>query len=274
MGGCACSLWAGQGLGDGGFGKGFDIRENVLWNDALVQNIFPRSPLPWQKKPSIVWEKAISSKVGFGMWLPASSGAGEGKWELAEGQASHWKREFCWPEKVDTRQRGEDGCKCAEFRRKGDFPISKNYFWLQGEFIQPSAISGWVLYWEDQAGGPVCAAAMVRCGVGLLRSSCCWLCRCWSTRSEAEALLEELAVFRGHSLQLSVAKRSSPTSRCVLLLFSLCQYQWLYWGGEDQMQSVHLLENWFSQPPPQTQTQTQSMVFSKNSSQFCLCQHW
>lgn len=46
-GSCVCSRWAGQGLGQGGFGLSFAIRENALWNDdVLVQTIFCRSSLP------------------------------------------------------------------------------------------------------------------------------------------------------------------------------------------------------------------------------------
>lgn len=124
-GSCVCSLWAGQGLGQGGFGMSFAIRENALWNGVLVQTIFCHFSLPWQKKPSIMWEKAVSSKVGFGVWLPTPPWQEKARKNVLRGRQS-LKRGFLLVEKEENRQRGEERCKSAEFGRKGDFPIRQN----------------------------------------------------------------------------------------------------------------------------------------------------
>lgn len=149
-----------------------------------------------------MWEKVISRKVGFRVWLPNSSEAGEGKEEPAENQASRSKREGCWSEKEETRQRTEDRCKHAQFGRKIRFSSKSKLFLITGRIshslqLPPELGAGCSIKKIRQ--DLVWAAETVCSGVALLG-----LCRCWSTRSDMEVLLEEPVLFQSHPLQLSL----------------------------------------------------------------------
>lgn len=121
------------------------------------------------EETSITWEKVVSSKVGFRVWLPNSSEPGEGKEE--EKQARHWKRQglLMWKRGNQAENRGQ--VQTCTVWKKMRFSSKTKLFLTAGRVsrsLQLPPELGAGCYIEKIRQGLMWAAVTVCNGVGLL----------------------------------------------------------------------------------------------------------
>lgn len=153
------------------------------------------------------------------------------------GVGTHWKGVFCWLKRRETGREERRGANVQNLEEKEIFQYDKTSSDCRESSRRLQRL-GSGCHIEKITGGLVCAALTACGGVGPLRCSCWGLCRCWSTRTEVEALLEEPVLFRGRSLRLSLcvtAKRNIPPPGvcCCWFPHMPLLVTVLGWGGSD-----------------------------------------